>query len=574
MVVVWFDKNSQGNDERVITRTRYLRISRPSTANAKGIFDVLEAALQGLGISTVSREDCSKLVGICTDGASANIANAGLKGLVEKELPWLVWMWCMAHRLELAVKDTLKKTTFDLIDDMLLRLYLLYSSSPKKCRELEEVVVDLKECLSVEDGGTRPVRASGSRWISHKWNAMRRVLSKYGAYTTHIARLSQDPSVKAVDQAKLKGYYLKWTNAKYLLGCALFADFLSPCSILSKVMQSDDLDILAVLSSFLRSVKEIDKLSSSSLERWPTYVSTLLKCVETDGAVAYQSQKLKSFLEAKRYFESMYKAYCAKVSDCLKSRLSWSDLEMLRDIILVLATQGWQKLLDEDDRLDSVDRLVEHFSYPLTRAGICIDSIHSEFESMLQYGCQYIALSTLEYRAVWWRLFHAPAASEWLNALTLVQLLFSLPSSNGIVERVFSQMKVIKTKRRSLLSNEALDDLLTITSEPIPLKEFSPDDAIDLWWKEKVRRPNQKPRKKYKRTKRTKSTSTTSCNTASTSTAACSSNACIEILSSDSDLEVQSNSDSDSESEVESLNLPDEWDDWMELGSDESDDNH
>ena len=363
----------------------------------------------------------------------------------------------------------------------------------------------------------------------------------------------------------------------YLLGCTLFADLLTPCSILSKVMQSDDLDILAVLSSFLRSVKEIDKLSSSSLERWPTtYAATLSKCSETDGAVAYQSQKLKGFLEAKKYFESMYKVYCAKVSDCLKSRLSWSDLQMLRDIILVLATQGWQKLLDEDDTLDTIDRLVEHFSYPLTKAGICIEKIHSEFESMLQYGCQYIALSTLEYRAVWW-LFHAPVASEWLNALTLVELLFSLPSSTGIVERVFSQMKVIKTKKRSLLSNESLDDLLAITSELVPLNKFSPDDAIDLWWKEKVRRQNQKPRKKYKQTKRTKSTPTASTsNAASTSTAASSLNAetsCTEILSSDSELEVQSNSGSDSEVDSNhSINLLDEWDDWMELGSGESDD--
>jgi len=91
------------------------------------------------------------------------------------------------------------------------------------------------------------------------------------------------PICKAVDKAKLKGYYSKWTNAKYLLGCELFADLLTPCSILSKVMQSDDLDILAVLSSFLRPVKEIDKLSSCSLERRPTYAATLSKCSGTDG---------------------------------------------------------------------------------------------------------------------------------------------------------------------------------------------------------------------------------------------------------------------------------------------------
>ena len=150
-------------------------------------------------------------------------------------------------------------------------------------------------------------------------------------------------------------------------------------------------------------------------------------------------------------------------------------------------------MLDESDHLEAVDRLVEH-SIPLKKANVCTEEIHSEFESALQYACQYISLSTMEYRAVWWRLFHAPVASEWLNALALVELLFSLPASNGVVERVFSQVNVIKTKKRCSLSNESLNDLLTITSTHIPLKDFCPDDAIDLWWKEKVCRPNQMPR--------------------------------------------------------------------------------
>jgi len=118
--------------------------------------------LQGLSISAISREECDKIVGIGTDLASANVAGAGLKGLVEKEIPWVVWMWCMA-RLELSIKDALKHTHFELVDDMLLRLYLLYESSPKKCCELEEIVKELRECLFIEDGGMRPVRASGSR---------------------------------------------------------------------------------------------------------------------------------------------------------------------------------------------------------------------------------------------------------------------------------------------------------------------------------------------------------------------------------------------------------------------------
>ena len=89
----------------------------------------------------------------------------------------------------------------------------------------------------------------------------------------------------------------------------------------------------------------------------------------------------------------------------MKSSLTWSYVQMLRDIILILATQGWQKLLDENDNLNATDRLVEHFSIPLVKANVCLETIHSEIEGILDYACQYISLSTLEYRAVWWRVF-------------------------------------------------------------------------------------------------------------------------------------------------------------------------
>ena len=97
---------------------------------------------------------------------------------MEKNIPWVYWMWCLAHRLELAVKDALRGTAFDLIDEMLLRLYYIYDKSPRKSRELEDIIADLRGCLSFDDAGVRPLRASGTRWVTHKVEAMKRVLSK------------------------------------------------------------------------------------------------------------------------------------------------------------------------------------------------------------------------------------------------------------------------------------------------------------------------------------------------------------------------------------------------------------
>ena len=150
-------------------------------------------------ITEVSATQCKKLVGFGTDGAAANISKNGLKGLIEIEHNWIFWMWCLAYRLELSVRDCLTATVFDTIDEMLLKLYYLYEKSPKKCRELEDLVSELGEFISFTGKGLRPIHASGSRWISHKLNGLRRILSKYGAYTMHLVALSEDRSVRSTD---------------------------------------------------------------------------------------------------------------------------------------------------------------------------------------------------------------------------------------------------------------------------------------------------------------------------------------------------------------------------------------
>ena len=70
---------------------------------------------------------------------------------------------------------------------------------------------------------------------------MKHVLSKYGVYTAHLASLTEDSLVKPADCSKFKGYLEKWTDAKCPLGCALFVDLLTPCTIFSKSMQADEL---------------------------------------------------------------------------------------------------------------------------------------------------------------------------------------------------------------------------------------------------------------------------------------------------------------------------------------------
>ena len=105
-------------------------------------------------------------------------------------------------------------------------------------------------------------------------------------------------------------------------------------------------------------------------------------------------------------------------------------------------------------------------------------------------------------------------------------------------------LNVIKTNKRTSLSNESLDDLLLLTTDSVLLREFCPDGAIDLWWKDKVRRPNQSKKKQYK--KRTRSLPTDEST----------------VSSSESETEAESEEDSDAQSDL----LAD-WDEWMSASS-------
>ena len=220
------------------------------------------------------------MVGLVCDGTNANIgSDSDLKSYLLKDIPWLVVSWCFAHRLELSIKDALKGTYFKEIDRLLLQIYYVYEKSPKKCHELKEIVDNLKECLTETEipmkGDTRPLRACGTRFVSHKVGALAQLIDRYGAYLNHLTMLSQDRKVKSADQKKLKGYVLRWRKSRVLLACALFHDVLKPIRILSKILQEEELCIVRAIEAFLRTKKSLEEFKVKNFEDFPTVKKVL-----------------------------------------------------------------------------------------------------------------------------------------------------------------------------------------------------------------------------------------------------------------------------------------------------------
>ncbi len=169
-------KNNQTEELNVCTR--FISVSNPTRGNAAGLYECVREGLKFMGIESVNVESVLGVSGMPvldgsgSDGTAVNVADGGLKGMMQRTLPWLHWSWCYAHRLELTCKNAFRSPLFTLIKEMLLRLYYLYENSPKKCPELYSITENLKEVFELPKGGNRPVRSQGTRWISHKRKAL------------------------------------------------------------------------------------------------------------------------------------------------------------------------------------------------------------------------------------------------------------------------------------------------------------------------------------------------------------------------------------------------------------------
>ena len=110
---------------------------------------------------------------------------------------------------------------------------------------------------------------------------------------------------------------------------------------------------------------------------------------------------------------------------------------------------------------------------------------------MVSYAKQYVNLVQNSYKEVWWKLYNCADTFKWSNILSLVELVFAIPLSNGHVERCFSQLKFTKSDSISCLKQDLLDNLLRIMIEGPSLEKWNSDKAIHLWWGDKSHRVNR-----------------------------------------------------------------------------------
>ena len=397
----------------------------------------------------------------------------------------LVKVW---YRLELALNVALKGTSVRRCRRVHL-VHLLYRKPPKKLRQLKELVdaYDVSEEFDVQT--FRPKKASGTRWISHKIDALNIINDKYGIHIQHLKEMAEDKSYPSADRAKFKGWLKKWSAARIPLLVSFYIEILTPAKILSKCFQTEVIDVVSVPMCVERVKRQVNRLKNTEFRDLPTVKRTIEKVDEEDGSFTIQGVKIEGYAEAVKNIENQKSSLLQIVIDSLSSRLEHCDDDNCSVLLAkILNTDGWSIAEEEINVMDDdIEKAFKMFEIPLKRAGVSsLNKLLVQWH-VLQYTNAYLSPSKVNHKVIWRNLFSSNRAQDWGHVLIPAELLFCLPVSNALVERFFSFMKRVKTDQRASLGEKRLNSLLRICVEGPDMKEFDPDKAIDIWARSSVR---------------------------------------------------------------------------------------
>ena len=143
-----------------------------------------------------------RLVSMAADGAAVMMGcNKGVIAKLREQIPHIVSVHCMAHRLELGLKDAAAKALcHKKLDTFLLNLYLFYKKSPLN-RYVSDILywclshvlffsANLKSSFeSLKLKMLVPTRTGGTRWVGHTLRALDHFLRGYKGIVQHLEQV-------------------------------------------------------------------------------------------------------------------------------------------------------------------------------------------------------------------------------------------------------------------------------------------------------------------------------------------------------------------------------------------------
>lgn len=412
--------NNQGD-----VQTAFLTDKELPNATADSIIQTLNTELNNCQLSI------NNMAGFASDGAAVFTGRrTGVATRLKEQNPHILTHHCRDHRLALACRDSFNMIPrMKKLDQMLETLYKYYKYSCKHNDSLKTIQKAFNEApLTIK-------QAKHHRWLSYD-QAVTSVVRSFKSIIVDLesSEISTDPVGHGLLKSLKDSYTLK--------SLLLLADILPHISSLSLVFQKRDVHLGNIKSSVDKTVSILEKRKTQP-GPWSLKEQQLRKDTNIDQPTPadFDTAVRRPFLDA--------------LITNIQHRFTDTDTI---DQLAVLDLTG-------TDTLETM--------YGYTEMETLAQKFDLEPETLLLQWQDFIELinarepsnrSLLNLH----KLFHSPANKELnLNQMyPLVSALYSRaivqPLSTAEVERVFSQVKLIKTSHRSNMKTDTLTKILTV----------------------------------------------------------------------------------------------------------------
>ncbi|XP_070566900.1 zinc finger protein 862-like [Ptychodera flava] len=279
--------------------TKYFSLQALNRANSEGILKSIDTAFNDeLGIENWKE----RIVGFGADGAAVNFGkNQGVSARLSRDVPSLIGVHCVAHRMELAIKHSLKACQyFKDVEVFLMNIFKFYKNSPLNWTNLQEAGAAANQRVY------RLSNVQGTRWIGHHERALDNVTKNYVALVTHLDQISINRQSSDAEN-KARGFVRLLKSYRFIKSLYVLLDIYRVLSRLSLMFQKNDSSVETVESCLRAAIGDLGELRDNPGPREVEFngkITVSGDIITFEGLQCNTAERGKSTTQARMRYDS------------------------------------------------------------------------------------------------------------------------------------------------------------------------------------------------------------------------------------------------------------------------------
>lgn len=392
------------------------------------------------------------MIGFAGDNAAVMMGNyKGLKAKLQQVSPNLFVLGCICHSLHLCCSSACLKLP-KVVEDLCRDIYNYICHSPKRMNEFKQ----FQEFVNIQPH--RILRPSQTRWLSLQC-VVDRILEQWDAHVLYFQGAALEDHLESAE--KIYGALL---NPVYKIYFSFLSHILPVVTKMNKEFQSEGVQIhhafekvCALYRSVLSNYMKREVLNTQDIFTVnPHDPSNFLS--ETD--IYYGTKVQRLILEAGSTVEtslvSGFRVKCLNfyVELATQIRKRFMGINKVMPLLTALdpKTAINQTMRDLTDLLDAFPNLVPEPQH---------DAVNDEWRNLPFHTTKI--QETSDPVQFWYKvraLEYADKSQVFPHLSDFMLSLLVLPHSTATVERIFSQVNLIKTDRRNRLNAESVNGIM------------------------------------------------------------------------------------------------------------------